>query len=86
MQVSIPCHRLVMIRSGSTTLTGKFHYVNTLNVRKGITFKLNYYFYLGLVLLTAYTLTGSVAEWSKALVLGTSLFGGASSNLAAIKH
>ena len=29
--------------------------------------------------------TGSVAEWSKALVLGTSLFGGASSNLAAIK-
>ena len=26
-----------------------------------------------------------MAEWSKALVLGTSLFGGASSNLAAIK-
>ena len=31
-------------------------------------------------------LIGSVAEWSKALVLGTSLFGGASSNLAAIKY
>ena len=29
---------------------------------------------------------GSVAEWSKALVLGTSLFGGASSNLAAISR
>ena len=29
---------------------------------------------------------GSVAEWSKALVLGTSLFGGAGSNPAAAKY
>ncbi len=27
-----------------------------------------------------YTVQGSVAEWSKALVLGTSLFGGVGSN------
>ena len=31
-------------------------------------------------------LSGSVAEWSKALVLGTSHFGGVGSNPTTIKH
>ena len=31
------------------------------------------------------SVSGSVAEWSKALVLGTSLFGGAGSNPAAAR-
>ena len=42
--------------------------------------------YSGVILLTAQFKTGSMAEWSNALVLGTSLFGCASSSLAATKH
>ena len=33
-----------------------------------------------------FVMAGSVAEWSKALVLGTSLFGGVGSNPTAAKH
>ena len=38
-----------------------------------------------LVRITLASISGSVAEWSKALVLGTSLFGGVGSNPSAAK-
>ena len=79
-----------MFRSGCTTRTSKFisgyssSDVQNIERPKMNCMQSEFCLYSAILLLTAQFTTGSVAEWSKALVLGTSLFGGASSNLAAI--
>ena len=81
-----------MLRSSRTTRTSKFisgyssSEAQIIARPKNNCMQSEFCLYSAILLLTAQFTTGSVAEWSKALVLGTSLFGGASSNLAAIKQ